>query len=94
MRAGDHTGEVGAMVLDQQLHLGDDLGVNEQAEGGAQKAQVGGRIVQHARKEAAAPIEQPRAGLAQPAALFCSQSSAGIIVAKMPMNRMATSWMG
>ena len=53
------------MVLNQELHFGDDLRVNEPAEGGAQEAQVGRRIVQHARKQAAAPIEQRRAGLAQ-----------------------------
>ena len=36
------------MVLDQQLHLVDDLGVDEHSEGCTQEAQIGGRIVQHA----------------------------------------------
>ena len=53
-----HAGEVRAVALDQQLHLIDHSGIDEQAEGRAQKAQIGGRIVQQARKHPAAPIEQ------------------------------------
>ena len=40
--------------------------VDEQAEGGAEEAQIGRRVVQQAREHPAAPVEQRRARLAHP----------------------------
>ena len=59
----------------------------------AQEAKIRRRVVQHGGQRARAPEKNPGEGFGPSNSFACrpSQSSAGIIVEKIPANKMATS---
>ena len=57
-RGSADNGKIGAAILDQMAHLLNGLFIDEDAKDCLQKAQVGGRVVEDAGKEAASPIKK------------------------------------
>src|SRR5439155_11370939 len=64
--------DIGPAGCDEVLDLADGLLIYKSAEHGAQKAQVGGRVVQHAGKQSAAP-EKERFGRLAKSSGVCLQ---------------------